>query len=163
MQDDPAFTGFVHAVLPRMTRFAIAIAGSTDGGEDLVQDSLERLMTVWARVGSTDPEAYLKRMIINRNVSVWRRRREYPAASLPERAYSLDDRRPSDCVWEALRSLSPRQRTVVVLRYYEDMTEEEIARQMGTSLGTVKSQAAKARTRLRACLVDQLEAAYGQD
>ena len=106
----------------------------------------------WSRV-HTDPEPYVRKIIINTYASWWRRRwnGERPTAELPELAgrddqAAVEDR---DALWRAILRLPKRQRTVVVLRYFEDLSEAEIADALGTSVGTVKSQAAKALAKLR--------------
>jgi RNA polymerase sigma-70 factor (sigma-E family) len=120
--------------------------------EDLLQTSLVKAWGVWRRIDA-DPEPYVRRILINTYATWWRRRwtGERPTDALPESTVddqnaSYDDR---DEVWRALGRLPRRQRAVLVLRYFEDLTEAETADILGISVGTVKSQASKALARLR--------------
>jgi RNA polymerase sigma-70 factor (sigma-E family) len=120
--------------------------------EDLLQTSLAKTWSVWRRIEG-DPEPYVRRVLVNTYTSWWRRRwnGERPASELPERPSAdshreVDDR---DQVVRALRRLPRQQRAVLVLRYYEDLSEAEIAETLGISGGTVKSHAAKGLANLR--------------
>jgi RNA polymerase sigma-70 factor (sigma-E family) len=151
-----AFDAFVRARLPHLLRFGRALTGSTEAGADLVQDALERTILAWGRLDSRqDPEGYVRRIMVNRNISIWRKfGREYPT----DRVFDAgdDDHHFDSDLWEALRALPPRQRAVIALRYYEDQSEADIARILGCSVGTVKSQASKALAKLRMIVtVDQ--------
>jgi RNA polymerase sigma-70 factor (sigma-E family) len=144
-----AFDAFVRARLPQLVRFGWVLTGSQDAGADLVHDALERTLVHWRRVEApSDPEAYVRRVMVNRNISIWRKRRREVLTDQIRGAGHDDDRRDHD-MWRAIQQLPPRQRAVVVLRYYEDMSESEIARTLGCSAGTVKSQASKALRKLR--------------
>jgi RNA polymerase sigma-70 factor (sigma-E family) len=144
-----AFDAFVRARLPHLIRFGWMLTGSRDAGADLVHDALERTLARWRWIDSqSDPEAYIRRVMVNRNISVWRSRRREVLTDLIRDAGHDDDRRDHD-MWRAIQELPPRQRAVVVLRYYEDMSESEIALTLGCSAGTVKSQASKALRKLR--------------
>jgi len=148
------FDAFVSSRLPALLRFGRALTGDEHRAADLVQDALERVLARWA--GVVDPEAYVRRVMFTRNVSSWRRvRREWPTAEVPERIYSTPERDAE--LFVALRSLPPRQRAVVALRYLEDLTEVETARILGCSVGTVKSQHSDAMKRLRTLLVQTRE------
>ncbi len=148
--EQAAFDAFVRARLPQLLRFGRALTGSDEAAADLVQDALERTLLQWPRLESRDqPEGYVRRVMINRNISIWRRmRRERLTEELPDRG-DADRHRDRD-LWQAIRALPPRQRAVIALRYYEDLTEAEVAAIMGCSVGTVKSQGAKAVLKLRA-------------
>jgi RNA polymerase sigma-70 factor (sigma-E family) len=148
-EDRESFDAFVRARLPELRRFGRALTGSYEAADDLVQDALERTLAAWSRLESRDePEGYVRRIMVNRNISVWRKlRREHVTAEIYDRG--VEDRRFDHDMWEALSTLPPRQRAVVVLRYYEDLSEAEIARVLGCSAGTVKSQASKALAKLR--------------
>jgi RNA polymerase sigma-70 factor (sigma-E family) len=141
------FHAFVTRSLPSLLRFAHLVSGNAEVAEDLVSTALLRSWRVWERV--EDPSAFVRKVIVNLNVSWWRRAsRVIPpwlAPAQPDKIAQLDER---DRVWRALSSLPLRQRTVLVLRYYEDLSEAEIANVMGTSTGTVKSQASRALRRL---------------
>jgi RNA polymerase sigma-70 factor (sigma-E family) len=151
------FDEFARARMPELLRFGHALTGSPHAAADLVQDALERTMLAWTRVENQgDPEGYVRRIMVNRNISIWRRRRrETLMLDVPEDAglrWSPVNREPvvrDLALWDRIRLLPPRQRTVIVLRYYEDMSEAQIASVMGSSLGTVKSQSSRALARLR--------------
>ncbi|HZO69691.1 MAG: SigE family RNA polymerase sigma factor [Kribbellaceae bacterium] len=152
--DREAFDEFVRARLPQLLRFGHALTGSPHAGADLVQDALERTMLAWSRIDSKDdPEGYVRRIMVNRNVSIWRRyRRERLVDEVPER--QLPDRTRDDSLWEAIKLLPTKQRAIIVLRYYEDLSEAQIAATMGCSAGTVKSQASRAMAKLRELVKD---------
>jgi RNA polymerase sigma-70 factor (sigma-E family) len=152
------FDEFARARMPELLRFGHALTGSPHAAADLVQDALERTMLAWARVENQgDPEGYVRRIMVNRNISIWRRhRRETLVLELPEDAgqrSSLNQVKEPVvrdlALWDRIKALPPRQRTVIVLRYYEDMSEAQIAATMGSSVGTVKSQASRALAALR--------------
>jgi RNA polymerase sigma-70 factor (sigma-E family) len=150
-QDETAaFDAFVRARLPELNRFGRILTGCNEAAADLVQDALERTLLHWGRIQTRDnPEGYVRRIMVNRNISVWRhRRREHLTDEPPEARH--EDRPGDGELWQALKALPPRQRTVIALRYYEDLTEAEVATVMGCSIGTVKSQASKALQKLRA-------------
>jgi RNA polymerase sigma-70 factor (sigma-E family) len=152
-RDRAAFDEFARARMRALLRFAHVLTGDPERAADLVQDALERTLLAWSRIERKgDPEGYVRRAIVNRHVSVWRRlRRERLVADLPESPLTTyDDRGARDReLWAALGTLPPRQRAVLVLRYYEDLTEADAAAVLGCSVGTVKSQASKALARLR--------------
>ena len=154
-EDREAFDAFVRARLPDLVRFGRALSGSTEAGQDLVQDALERTLLAWNRLDSrADPEGYVRRIMVNRNISIWRKfGREHPT----DRIYDsgTEDAHFDDDLWRALKSLPTKQRAVIALRYYEDMSEADIARTLGCSDGTVKSQASKALVKLRRLVPSQ--------
>jgi RNA polymerase sigma-70 factor (sigma-E family) len=154
-EDLEAFDSFVRARLPELLRFGRALTGSTQAGEDLVQDALERTLLAWGRLESrADPEGYVRRVMVNRNISIWRKfGRERPTEEVRDNPH--EDRHFDHELWLALQRLPPRQRAVLALRYYEDLSEADIARTLGCSVGTVKSQAAKALTKLRVLLAER--------
>lgn len=153
-----AFDQFVRARMPALLRFAYAVTGDPHVAADLVQDALEKTGLHWARIERTvDPEAYVKRAIINGRISRWRKlRRETLMDALPEprTAAHLPPARDQE-LWDLLATLPRRQRAVLVLRFYEDMSEQQIADTLGCAPGTVKSQASKALAKLRAALDQQ--------
>lgn len=151
-RDDAAFAAFVEARLPHLLKLGRALAGDEQRGADLVQDALERTLLRWRRVD--DPEAFVRRAMVNRSVSVWRKvRRERPLTDRLAGAESARPDRPFDHeLLAAVRRLPPRQRAVIALRYYEDLTEAQTADVLGCSVGTVKSQANRAMAVLRAQL-----------
>ncbi|HEX4704648.1 MAG TPA: SigE family RNA polymerase sigma factor [Pseudonocardiaceae bacterium] len=160
------FGEFVRAALPGLLRYGHALAGNPHDAADLVQGVLERIGARWGTVvrRTGDPLAYARRAMANAHVSRWRRvRRENLVADIPEtRAVYQPDRFADEPLWQALRALPPRQRAVIVLRYYEDLSEAEIARTLGISQGTVKSQANKAMGTLRTRLGAVLEGRGGR-
>ena len=113
-----------------------------------------RLGAAWPRVRRRDnPEAYVRTTMVRLHISAWRRRRrELLVSAVPDRGYTdaalagIDER---DDLWRALAKVGPRQRAVLVLRYYEHRSDEEIATMLGVSRGTVRSQAARGLDRLR--------------
>lgn len=146
------FDDFVVSRSTRLLRSAYLLTGDWTAAEDLLQSSLVKAWSAWSRIEG-DPEPYVRRILVNSHASWWRRRwrGETPTGELPESAQShptdrIDDR---DSLWRALRRLPARQRAVLVLRYFENLSEAEIADAMGCSLGTVKSQASKALAKLR--------------
>ena len=147
------FAEFVRAALPGLLRYGHALAGNPHDAADLVQGVLERIGARWTSVvrRTGDPLAYARRAMANAHVSRWRRtRRENLVADLPDTSVVWQpDRFADEPLWQAMRALPPRQRAVIVLRYYEDLSEAEIARTLGIAQGTVKSQANKAMATLR--------------
>ena len=145
---DESFEDFVRARLPVLLRFGRALTGSDHTGADLVQDALEVTLSRWARLASGDPEAYVRKVMVNRNISLWRkRRREQLTDAAPER-HHVDAHRDEELM-DALRRLAPRQRAVIALRYLEDLSEARTAELLGCSVGTVKRQTSDAMARLR--------------
>jgi RNA polymerase sigma-70 factor (sigma-E family) len=152
-EDTDAFDAFVRARLPHLLRFGRALTGSEHAAADLVQDALERALMRWSKITSNDPEGYVRRAMVNRSISIWRKfGREHPTDQLPNDSYTDPER--DDALLDALRKLPPRQRAVIALRYYDDLTEAQTAAILGCSIGTVKSQASSAMSRLRS-LLDQ--------
>jgi RNA polymerase sigma-70 factor (sigma-E family) len=152
-----AFDAFVRARMPSLLRFAHALTGDPHTAADLVQDALVRTGMRWSRLDRNgDPEAYVRRAILNGRTSRWRKlHRETLVHELPERLPARETPRHDEHLWELLKTLPQRQRAVIVLRYYEDMSEEQIARTLGCAPGTVKSQASKALAKLRAAMPDK--------
>ncbi|WP_182376497.1 SigE family RNA polymerase sigma factor [Nocardioides sp. WS12] len=147
-RDDAAFAAFVAARLPHLLKLGRALTGDDQRGADLVQDALERTLLRWKRVD--DPEAFVRRAMVNRSVSVWRKvRRERPLTDRGDGGPSAADRPFDHELLAAVRRLPPRQRAVIALRYYEDLTEAQTAEVLGCSVGTVKSQAHRAMAALR--------------
>lgn len=146
----PEFDAFVSARGRSLLRTAYLLTRDQGHAEDLVQEALTKLWFAWDRVDG-DPEPYVRRIIVTTHAS-WRRRRWWSElvsdrvgdmpASNAETVTDVD-------VWSALGHLPPRQRAVLVLRYFEDLTEAETAASLGCTIGTVKSQHAKALRRLR--------------
>jgi RNA polymerase sigma-70 factor (sigma-E family) len=147
------FDEFVAGRYAALLRSASLLSGNHHDGEDLVQTALVRAVGVWARIAD-EPEPYVRRIMVNENISRWRRHRGRTSVVADptaggEGAAPADPAEDRLDLAAALATLAPRQRTVVVLRYFEDLTERETARLMGTSVGTVKSQTRDALARLR--------------
>ncbi len=146
---------FVAARGQALLRTAYLLTGDRQLAEDLVQAALEKVFRRWGTIRvAAAAEAYVRRTMYREQVSVWRRRRvpELLARSVPEprRAADASDRVEDRLLLRAaLHELPPGQRTVIVLRYFEDLTEQQVADVLGLSVGTVKSQAHKALARLR--------------
>ena len=154
---DQDFAEFVGACWSSLYRLAYLLAGSPSGAEDLLQTTLEKAYVRWARIRQLDhPEAYVRRMLANTAASSGRRawRGERPSDRLPERADASDEMPMLDraLLWPLVCALPARQRAVIVLRYYEDLTEAQIAEVLGCAPGTVKSQASAAMSTLRRAL-----------
>jgi RNA polymerase sigma-70 factor (sigma-E family) len=148
------FEEFVAGRGQALQRFGYALTGDWALADDLLQTALARAYPRWSRIVRDDPEAYVRKIILNTWSSWWRRRwrGELPTERLPEVAgpdsYAAIDSR--QLLRAALAKLPPRQRAVVVLRYHQDLSEAQVAELLGISVGTVKSQAAKALASLRA-------------
>jgi RNA polymerase sigma-70 factor (sigma-E family) len=148
------FRAFVDARWPALVRYAYALTGDRGHAEDAVQAALEKTWRRWRHVRPETAEGYVRTAIARHVIARWRLRRpteaalgdrEPPPAAGPEDAHAVQD-----VVWRELAGLPPKMRAVVVLRFVEDLTEAETARTLGISVGTVKSQTARALTRLRA-------------
>jgi RNA polymerase sigma-70 factor (sigma-E family) len=149
------FGEFVRHALPGLLRYGHLLTGNPHDAADLVQTVLEKLGSRWPSLVRTtgDPVAYARRAMANAHISRWRRsRRERLLADMPETAVTPADPFDNEPLWAALRGLPPKQRAVMVMRYYEEMSEAEIAAALGISRGTVKSQSSKAMATLRARL-----------
>ncbi|NAZ88730.1 SigE family RNA polymerase sigma factor [Kineococcus indalonis] len=148
-----SFEEFVTASGGRLLRTALLLTGERAAAEDLLQDVLERVYVRWRSV--QDPQAYARTAMTRAVTDRWRRAgrrpREVPLQDWHERAVAdgAVDRAARAGVVAQLRLLPPRQRAVIVLRYFEDWSEERIADELDVSRGTVKSQAAKGLARLR--------------
>ncbi|MGI5418482.1 SigE family RNA polymerase sigma factor [Actinomadura luteofluorescens] len=151
---EAAYISFAAAAWKRHYGLATLLTGDAHRAEELLQDCLVKLYVRWRRVADGDPDAYLKRMLVNGNVSWWRRRRREVLTEAPERLDARSDspREPDDELRRALLTLPRQQRAVVVLRHYADMTEAAAAELLGCSVGTVKSQHSRAMKRLRSTL-----------
>jgi RNA polymerase sigma-70 factor (sigma-E family) len=155
--DRESFDDFVATRSTRLLRTAYLLTHHRALAEDLVQTSLAKAWFSWGRIEGR-PEAYVRRIMVNTYSSWWRRRwnGEEATADLPERGAGQGFRPGEDVrvddrtdLWRALARLPRRQRAVVVLRFYEDLSEAETAEIMQCSVGTVKSQASRALAKLR--------------
>ena len=148
MSGPESFEEYVAARRAALLRTAYLLTGHREDAEDLVQVALVKVVPRWSRIAD-HPEPYVRKVLVHESVSRWRRRRwrEVHTDRLPE---SPVEGPGADRValQQALARLAPRQRAVIVLRYYDDLTEAETARLLGVSVGTVKSQARDALARL---------------
>ena len=149
------FEAFVAARYAALLRTAYLLTGDHHDAEDLLQQSLVRAVGAWGRIDG-DPEPYVRTILVRQNVSRWRVRRwrELTTDQLPERPAGGPDPDDRVLLHRALGTLAPRQRAVIVLRYFEDLTEAQTAEALGIAVGTVKSQARDALRRLREVLPD---------
>lgn len=163
---DEDFATFVVARQARMLRAAFLICGDSRDAEDLVQGALVKLARRWPSLRDQAPEAYLRTVMYHDFVSGWRRRRrEVLLAETRDSAgmdESIDGAEYRITIVSALQQLTPKQRAVVVLRWFEDRSERETAELLGVSIGTVKHQNHDALTRLRTLLPD-LHVAEGSE
>ena len=150
MADEAEFDAFVVARSQALLRTAYLLTQDEGLAEDLLQTALTKSWFAWRRIEGP-PEAYVRRVLVTTSASWWRRRwtGERPTETLPEHAVAGDDEIGDQDLWDAIGHLPPRQRAVIVLRYLEDRTEVETAELLDCSVGTVKSQAAKALAKLR--------------
>ncbi|WP_049565146.1 SigE family RNA polymerase sigma factor [Nonomuraea sp. SBT364] len=150
MHDDELFERFVTERVDVLLRYGYVLTGNPHDAADLVQEALVRLRGGWERVRRKhDPEAYVKTTMSRLHVNSWRlRRREQVTAEPPDRTW-LDSPYEGSALWDTLARLPRRQRAVLVLRYYEQLTDAEIAVVLGISRGTVRSQASRALDKLR--------------
>ena len=147
------FSAFAVSRWPGLVRLAFGLTGDRWLAEDIAQTALARAYVAWRRVSRAgDPDAYLRRILIN---SSHRRFRRHRVSEQPGDPPETPVDGPADLVGEraallaALRQLPPRQRAVVVLRYWEDLTDAQIAAALGCSAGTVRSQLSRALAKLR--------------
>ena len=150
------FEDFVVAALPELLRFGVVLTGDRHRADDLVQTALVKTMRRWSAIDRGQPTAYVRRVMVTTQMSWWRRAKR--ETSLPEGIDVADpDRGTAVCddqdeLARALALLPPRQRAVIVLRYYSGYSEAEIAATLGCAPGTVKSQTSKAMLTLRKAL-----------
>ena len=155
---DPTFSEFMAARWAPLYRTAYLLAGDPHEAEELLQSALAKTCVRWSSIrekGAAD--AYVRRAMVHEMSSRWRRpRRELATADLPDRGHAggLDVRADHLALWDQIRRLPPRMRATLVLRYIEDLTEAATARELGISVGSVKSQTHHALKRLRAALPD---------
>ncbi|MGW0196266.1 SigE family RNA polymerase sigma factor [Nonomuraea sp. NPDC003201] len=143
------FEDFVRTRGSALLRYGYVLTGNAEDAADLVQEALLKVGDTWSRVRNKDsPEAYVRTTMARQHISWWRRRRkEHVIDEVPEGAYH--DTHTFGELWKELATLPRRQRAVLVLRYYEDLPDDEIAAILGISRGTVRSQAFRALATLR--------------
>jgi RNA polymerase sigma-70 factor (sigma-E family) len=151
---DDEFRDFMRGRWPATVRLAYGLTGDLGHAEDVAQAAFARAYASWGRVTRTgDPDAYLRRIVVNENRRRFRKRRvaedlpgTLPERGVPDAAEDIDERA---ALRAALRRLGSRQRAVVVLRFWMDMSEADTAKALNCSVGTVKSQASRALAALR--------------
>ncbi|TDC57255.1 SigE family RNA polymerase sigma factor [Actinomadura sp. KC345] len=154
-RDDESFVEFVAARGDALLRTAALMCGARQDAEDILQTALEKAYRHWGRLeAGTDPEPYVRRILVNLVISRsrrWKVLREIQMARLPEKPAVSSDHAVElrGTLMDELRKLGPRQRAVLVLRFWEDLSEAETAQALGCSVGTVKSQASRGLARLR--------------
>ena len=154
LSDDRGFRDYVTSRSGSLLRMAYVLTRNQADAEDLVQVALAKTYQAWDRIEDRKAlDGYVRRAMVNTHISWWRRRRleEYPTDDIPDRAITdhAGDSELSDALQRALDRLPSRMRAAVVLRYYEDMTEAEVAAALGISQGTVKSTVSRAVAKLR--------------
>ena len=150
-EQEASFTRWASDRQVALLRTAVLLTGDHHRAEDLVQDALAKVAARWGRLRDGHPDAYARQVIVRTNISWWRKQRREVVADPGDRAVtgaepSVDRRLLLD---HALERLTPKQRSTVVLRYYDDLSERETADALGVSLGTVKSTTHDALRRMR--------------
>jgi RNA polymerase sigma-70 factor (sigma-E family) len=158
--DATAFDDFVAARSRALLRTAYLLTHDHALAEDLLQTALTKAWFAWKRIHG-EPEPYVRKILVNTYATWWRRKwnGEHPTEELPEHVTPEPGAEPTD-LWAAMERLPRRMRAVVVLRYFEDLTEAQTADVLGCSVGTVKSQTSKALAKLR---IDPALASEGQE
>jgi RNA polymerase sigma-70 factor (sigma-E family) len=156
---DAEFRDFYLAEAPRLNRLAIMMTGDPERAADLAQDALIKVYTKWPRIRNEDPGPYARTILVNLVRSAYRRKmlekRKAPvgASYIPDQSSHIDD---SLRVATALSSLSPIKRAVVLLRFYEDMSEQQIASALDRPINTIKSDLRRALEALRPIFGDDV-------
>jgi RNA polymerase sigma-70 factor (sigma-E family) len=158
---ESAFIAFVDRESDRLQRFATFMCGDADQAADLAQEALTRTFGAWSKIQSADAGGYARRIVVNALRDKQRRdrvRRMRPLGALPSSKPSDESAAVERIRMTALlMTLSPMRRAVVVLRYYEDMTEQQISELLDRPLGTVKSDLHRALNALRPLVVEQTQ------
>ncbi|EOD64127.1 SigE family RNA polymerase sigma factor [Amycolatopsis vancoresmycina] len=150
---DEEFAEFVRASSARLTHAAFLLTGDRHQAEDAAQTAFTRTYAAWSRVRHKDAYGYARTVLVNHVIDGWRRPiREYATEALPEQQDRLDvDKAVTQRAWltAVLKTLTARERAVVVLRHFFDLPEADVARELGVSVGTVKSTNSRALAKLR--------------
>ncbi|MGH3329919.1 MAG: SigE family RNA polymerase sigma factor [Nocardioidaceae bacterium] len=152
---DMEFEAYMAARQPSLLRTAYLLTGDRHSAEDLVQTALAKLYLSWDKVQRRElVDGYVRRIMVNENNSLWRRawkRKEVATDEVPDHGHVMDrhDYGERSALWDFVQTLPRKQRAVIVLRYYEDLSEAEVADILGISVGTVKSQASRALASMR--------------
>jgi RNA polymerase sigma-70 factor (sigma-E family) len=153
----PSFASYVRARQPVLLRTARSLTANPCDAEDLLQTALTKTYVAWERIEDHRAlDGYVRRALLNTRTSQWRKRKvdEFACDELPEPEHGgADDPAEQqglhDAMWRAIAKLPARQRAMVVLRYYEDLSEAQTAEVLGVSVGTVKSAVSRALGKLR--------------
>ncbi|WP_326659822.1 SigE family RNA polymerase sigma factor [Streptomyces sp. NBC_00385] len=153
----PSFTSFVKARGPVLLRAARSLTANPSDAEDLLQTALTKTYVAWERIEDHRAlDGYVRRALLNTRTSQWRKRKvdEFACDELPEQEAApgpdpAERQTLHDAMWRAVLKLPDRQRAMVVLRYYEDLSEAQTAEVLGVSIGTVKSAVSRALGKLR--------------
>ncbi|MZD10210.1 SigE family RNA polymerase sigma factor [Streptomyces sp. SID5785] len=153
----PSFASYVRARQPVLLRTARSLTANPCDAEDLLQTALAKTYVAWDRIEDHRAlDGYVRRALLNTRTSQWRKRKvdEYVCDELPEPAVvpagdPAEQQALHDAMWRAIMKLPTRQRAMVVLRYYEDLSEVQTAEVLGVSVGTVKSAVSRALGKLR--------------
>jgi len=150
-RQDAEYTAFVRSASASLTRTAWLLTGDADLAAELVQAALVKTYLAWRRVRHGEAIAYARRVLVNLNIDRWRRRPPTPSDHLDQAVAGdaeqvIDDR---DELARMLATLPPQQRRVIVLRYYSDLSEADVADHLGISAGAVKSAASRGLATLR--------------
>ena len=155
---DEDFRAFVTARSPSLLRTAYLLTGDRGLAEDLLQDALTKAYRHWGRIRDRGScEAYVRKIVLNERRSRWHRRSSTEVVgAVPDRPASdaVSAYAERDALWRALAEMPPRMRAVLVLRYWEDLSEADTAELLDCSAGTVKSQASRGLARLRELLTE---------
>lgn len=154
---DDDFSAFMTECSPALLHTAWLLCGDAHRAEELTQQALVKTYLSWGRASQTDPLGYARRVLANQRIDTWRRRRRevlLPPDGMPDRVETADIARCADrdLLARALATLPARQRRIVVLRHFLDLSEAEVADDLGVSVGTIKSTASRALATLRARL-----------
>ncbi|NGO78948.1 SigE family RNA polymerase sigma factor [Streptomyces sp. YC504] len=153
----PSFASYVQARQPVLLRTARSLTSNPSDAEDLLQTALTKTYVAWERIEDHRAlDGYVRRALLNTRTSQWRKRKvdEFACDELPEPdpvpvADPAEQQALKDAMWRAIMKLPDRQRSMVVLRYYEDLSEAQTAEVLGVSIGTVKSAVSRALGKLR--------------
>ena len=154
----PSFSSYVKARQPVLLRTARSLTANPSDAEDLLQTTLTKTYVAWERIEDHRAlDGYVRRALLNTRTSQWRKRKvdEFACDELPEPEPVAAGDDPAerqalhDAMWRAITKLPARQRAMVVLRYYEDLSEAQTAEVLGVSVGTVKSAVSRALGKLR--------------
>ncbi|WP_415947573.1 SigE family RNA polymerase sigma factor [Streptomyces sp. KLOTTS4A1] len=156
-QTYPSFASYMQARRPVLLRTARSLTSNPSDAEDLLQTALTKTYVAWERIEDHRAlDGYVRRALLNTRTSQWRKRKvdEFACDELPEPepvpvADPAEQQVLKDAMWRAIMKLPDRQRAMVVLRYYEDLSEARTAEVLGVSVGTVKSAVSRALGKLR--------------